>query len=94
VIGGNESRGYFRIGWLYDEGLGVEENDDIALDYYMKSADAAEYVVSIWNIYCIYSDRGDVESARSWAERGLAAATAQGDQENIDDFNEVLSQLP
>ncbi|MBR1568780.1 MAG: SEL1-like repeat protein [Lachnospiraceae bacterium] len=91
---GGEPEGYFRVAWLYDEGLGVEENDDTALDYYMKYVDATNNPVAMWNMYCIYSNRGELDAARSWAERGLAAATEQGNQTYIDKFNEQLSQLP
>lgn len=90
---GGEPEGYFRIAYLYDEGLGVEENDDTALDYYMKYVDATNNPVAMWNMYCIYSNRGELDAARPWAERGLAAATEQGNQTYIDKFNEELSQL-
>ena len=44
---------YYRLGWLYKEGLGVEKDPDLALEYYLKAV-AMQYPSALADVGLFY----------------------------------------
>ena len=54
----NSPRAFFRIGRMYEKGLGVAQDGNKALEYYLKASEW-NYVDALYNIGCMYGN-GDL----------------------------------
>lgn len=59
------------LGYFYDNGLGIEQNPDLALLWYRRAARQKD-VCAIWNIAVSYRDRGEWRHARAWFRKALS----------------------
>lgn len=61
------------LGYLYQKGDGVEENGELALQWYKKAADAG-FPMACWNLAEMYSNGDgvdqDTEAGDKWHEKG------------------------
>lgn len=62
AINAGSAFGFYRLGWLYKEGLGVQADDRMALFYLKKAVDAG-YVAANYEVASIYEKQGNQKDA-------------------------------
>ena len=81
----------YNLARLYDDGRGVDQNDEKAMRWYEKAA-VQGHVDAQFNLATMYKDGQGMDQSDSMAMRWFAKAAAQGDEEAQAEIDQILAK--
>lgn len=86
----NDAEAFHNLGYCYQDGCGVEQDDEMGFEMFKKAADLG-YVESMYEVGNCYSDGIGVEQDFSQSFKYWAMAAEQGDSRSM--YNLAISYL-